>query len=482
MRPFRKREPASAGDTGSRGEPDSRRTTPARSSDNQCVPISPARAAAFDILLRVETQDAYASELLHSARLDGLSSPDRGLTTEIVMGVLRWRSKLDEAIAAASSRPLVKLDVEVLTALRMAAYQMHFLTRVPPSAAINESVELVKRARKVSAAPFANAVLRKLANPQPEAAEGVDAAPESLAGEYAHPPWLVARWAKQFGAEATFKICRQDQSEPSPSLRLEDPSAETELNAKGVDLSPGKLLTSARSFANCDIADLTRTAAFREGRIAIQDEGSQLVALLVGNGARILDCCAAPGGKTAVLAARNPDAEIVAAEIHPHRAALLRQRVTAPNVKVIQDDVTRLPVEGEFDRLLVDVPCSGTGTLAHNPEIKWRLKPEDLDELHKKQVAILRAALRHLAPGGRAVYSTCSLEPEEDEAVVEEVLANLPGYRLLDIRDELERLRTSGELNWEDLDSLVSAKYLRTIPGVHPCDGFFAAHIERLIP
>ncbi len=211
----------------------------------------------------------------------------------------------------------------------------------------------------------------------------------------------------------------------------------------------------------------------------IQDEGSQLVALLVGTGTRLLDCCAAPGGKTALLAARNPDAEIIAAEIHPHRADLLRKRVRAANVKVIEADATQLPVEGQFDRVLVDVPCSGTGTLARNPEIKWRLKPEDLDDLHKKQVAILRAALQHLAPAGRLVYSTCSLEQEEDEAVVEEVLTDLPGFRLLDVRDELERLRASGELDWEDLDSLISGKYLRTIPGIHPCDGFFAAILRR---
>ncbi len=444
------------------------------------MPISPARIAAFDILLRVETQDAYASELLHSARLDKLSSVDRGLTTEIVMGVLRWRSRLDETIAAASSRPLAKLDVEVLTALRVAAYQMQFLTRIPNSAAINDSVDLVKRARKASASPFANAVLRKLTDiPKLSIAPEFDASCEHLAREYAHPPWLVERWEKQFGIEATFKICQQDQFEPAPTLRLEDPAAEAELSAEGIELSPGKVLTSARSLLDCDASNLIHTSAFREGRVAIQDEGSQLVASLVGTGARLLDCCAAPGGKTAILAARNPNAEIIAAEIHPHRADLLRKRVRAANVKIIQADALNLPIEGEFDRVLADVPCSGTGTLAHNPEIKWRLKPEDLDDLHQKQTAILRAALAHLSPGGRAVYSTCSLEPEEDEAVVEEVLAEHPDYRLLDIHGQLERLRRSGELAWEDLDSLISGKYLRTIPGIHPCDGFFAAVLER---
>ncbi len=456
------------------------RTRATHSADNRCVPISPARAAAFDILLRVDTQAAYASELLHSTRLEKLSPADRGLTTEIVMGVLRWRSRLDEAIANASSKPLAKLDAEVLTALRMAAYQLGFLSRVPASAAINDSVDLVKRARKTSAAPFANAVLRKLAlKPPIHPSTECGAVVQTLAHEYAHPLWLVSRWEKQFGIEKTFHICRQDQFERAVSLRFEDPTAEADLAAEGIDLSPGRILTSARTLLDCPVGDLVRTAAFRARRVAIQDEGSQLVALLVGNGPRILDCCAAPGGKTALLAARNPHSEIIAAEIHPHRVELLRKRVRAANVKVIRADALYLPVEDAFDRVLADVPCSGTGTLAHNPEIKWRLKAEDLDDLHKKQVTILRAALGHLSPGGRAVYSTCSLEPEEDEAVVEEVLAELPGYRLLDIREELERLRASGQLDWEDLDSLVSGPFLRTIPGVHPCDGFFAAIIEH---
>ena len=172
-------------------------------------------------------------------------------------------------------------------------------------------------------------------------------------------------------------------------------------------------------------------------------------------------------------------AEIVAVELHPHRAELLRRRVRGANVQVITADALHLPLQGGFDRILADVPCSGTGTLARNPEIKWRLKPGDLTELHAKQVAILRAALQQLAPGGRAVYSTCSLEPEENQAVVEEVLRDDAKFILLDCRAELERLQSAGELATSDFDSLLSEKYLRTIPGVHPCDGFFAALVER---
>ncbi len=200
---------------------------------------------------------------------------------------------------------------------------------------------------------------------------------------------------------------------------------------------------------------------------------------LVGTGSRLLDCCAAPGGKTAALAVRNPTAQIIAAELHPHRADLLRKRVRAPNVQVITADALALPLRGGFDRVLADVPCSGTGTLARNPEIKWRLTPEDLVDLHARQAGILRAALQQLAPGGRAVYSTCSLEREENQDVVEEVLRDTPSYQVRDCREELQRLRETGELVWDNLDSLLSGKFLRTLPGVQPCDGFFAAVIER---
>jgi len=440
---------------------------------------SPARAAVFDILLRVELQDAYASELMHSGRLDSLSQADRGLTTEIVMGVLRWRSRLDSVIAANSSRPLNRLDTEVLLALRIAAYQILFLTRIPARAAINESVELVKRARKTSAAAFVNAVLRKLSDrgfaveQQPT---GSEQSPGQLADEFAHPQWLVARWIHNFGSRTAEALCAHGQRVPATAIRVEDEAVPRELEADGIQLAPGALLTSARLVTG---GEITQTRALREGRAFIQDEASQLVALLVGRGSRILDSCAAPGSKTAAIAARNPDAVIVAAELHPHRADLLRQRVRAANVHVVTTDATNLEMSSDFDRVLADVPCSGTGTLARNPEIKWRLKAADLPDLHVRQVAILQSALGQLAPGGRAVYSTCSLEPEENQSVVDEVLAASLDYRLLDCRLELERLQAGGELALDDVGSLLNGAYLRTFPGIHPSDGFFAAIIER---
>ncbi len=377
------------------------------------MPISPARVAAFEILLRVERENAYASELLHSARYSKLSPVDHGLTMELVMGVLRWRSLLDSEIARFSSQRLNKLDLEVLTALRMAAFQIAFLDRVPARAAVHESVELVKHARKRSAVSFANALLRKVSQHVEWARDVRKALIDELSKEpvrllaerYAHPVWLV-------------------QSIPAISIVLPKPEVRASLEKSGIVLLKGELLNSA---ARVQCGDLFRTREFRAGRIAIQDEASQLVALLVGRGSNILDCCAAPGGKTRLLAERNPEARITAVEMHSHRARLLRKLVPAKNVEVIQADVREL-TEGEYDRVLVDVPCSGTGTLARNPEIKWRLNPEDLVDLHGRQLQILRSALRRLKPGGRLVYSTCSLEHEENEEVVEEALAEHPRY------------------------------------------------------
>lgn len=441
------------------------------------MPISPARTAAFDILLRVERENAYASELLHSSRLAVVSRSDHALATEIVIGVLRWRARLDGAIASAAARSLDKLDAEVLTALRMGAYQLCYLDRIPAHAAINDSVELVKRAKKRSAAAFVNAVLRKIAAGKFEMPGPSEWTAATLARGLAHPQWLVERWVAEYGIERAQAICRYDQSIPYTAIRLDDPELEAELKDEGIELAPGALVTGARIVV---AGDITHTRAVREGRIFIQDEASQLVALLVGTGSRLLDCCAAPGGKTAALAVRNPTAQIIAAELHAHRAELLRKRVSAPNVQVVQADAITFQSDSNFDRVLADVPCSGTGTLARNPEIKWRLKPEDLADLHQRQVAILRAALRQLTPGGRAVYSTCSLEREECEAVIEEVLRDASGYELIDCREELEGLRTAGELAWSDIDSLVSGEFLRTIPGVHSCDGFFAAVLKAV--
>lgn len=436
--------------------------------------VSSARSAAFKILLRVEREQSFAVELLHSALLDDLSPADRNLTTEIVMGVLRWRSALDDLIARFSFTPFRKLDLEVLTALRIGAYQLAFLSRIPAHAAVNETVELVKQGRKASAAGLANAVMRKLLAAQRSGKRITSQG--TLAEVFAHPEWLVQRWIEQFGFAIAQKICEYDQQVPATALRLAGTEDEDELIKENIGLAPGALMKNARIVTS---GDVTATRLFGTGAIAIQDEGSQLVAALVGAGQRVLDCCAAPGSKTAAMATRLPEAEIFAAELHPHRARLLRRMAAQGNVHVVNADALRLPFGSDFDRVLVDVPCSGTGTLARNPEIKWRLQPADLNDFHNRQIAMISAALKHVAPGGRLVYSTCSLEEEENEQVVEAALAQQTALRLVPLKEELLRLKLSGELVWNNLDQLTAGNFLRTIPGVHPCDGFFAAVLQR---
>jgi len=375
------------------------------------------------------------------------------------MGTLRWQQLLDAAIAESSSQSLSRIDAEVLIALRVAVYQLRFLARIPTRAAINESVELVKRARKRSAASFVNAVLRKIAAGSSK--DGAWAPPEitgdsaeELAIGSSHPLWLVERWARFYGLDAARSICTYNQCAPVTALRLRRPEANAHLLAEGIELESGALLASARRVQHGAISS---SASIRSGLCVIQDEASQLVAALVGHGEQILDCCAAPGGKTLALADRNPRSIIIAAELHSHRARLLRRLMRAvhpqtagANVNVLAADARHLPLSLDFDRVLVDVPCSGTGTLARNPEIKWRLQPADLLDLQGRQIAILGNALRQLAPDGLLVYSTCSLEREENEDVV--------------AASGAEVVRT-----------------IERIPGRDPGDGFFAAVLRSAV-
>ncbi len=455
--------------------------------------VSPARAAACEILLRVERQSSYASELLHSAAYQSLSTRDHALATELVLGILRWQLRLDEEIATALSQPISKLDLEVLVALRLGLYQLRCLDRVPTRVALYESVELVKRARKRSAASFVNAILRKLSAKSGKYEIAInhrdELSPEIIARHLAHPPWLVERWAKEYGPANAQKICEYNQSIPPTAIRLRTPSAEDELKQEGIKVRAAELLSSARVV---ETGDVTKTRAFREGRVVVQDQASQLIAALVAIAQpahprprlRVLDCCAAPGGKTRAVADRNPRSVITAVEVHPHRARLLKKLLhragVQGNIQVVIGQAERLPFSVQFDRVIADVPCSGTGTLARNPEIKWRLRPDDLDALRASQSAILEATMAHVASGGRLIYSTCSLEREENEGVVESVLANHPSFRLCDCGEELAHLKASGELAWPDPSLLTRGPYLRTIPGIHPCDGFFAAILEKV--
>jgi 16S rRNA (cytosine967-C5)-methyltransferase len=451
------------------------------------MPISPARRIAFEILLRVEREDAYASDLLHSQLDQTIAARDAALATELVMGALRWQRELDFYIEHYTRKNAAALDSEVRIALRLGVYQLRHLARVPAHAAVSQSVELVKATPKKSAAALANAVLRRATREKGKPVEAFlpseISGAERLAIAASHPTWLVERWLKHFGEQAASALLASNNEAPSAACAFRDPenrdAALLSLDESRVQYAPGLLARDAILVVR---GNLAATAAFQNRWLAIQDEASQLIPLLleVRRGDSVLDMCAAPGGKTLALArAAGPVAFIVAADRHEHRLRTLRERLNAAtqaHVDIVALDGTLpLPFSKKFARILLDAPCSGTGTLARNPEIRWRLKPSDLAELHDRQVALLRSALQNLAPGGRLIYSTCSLEPEENEDVLAEALALHPEFRT--VRAALPPGALVQAITPDQLIGRDGA--FRTFPPRHHTDGFFAATIEH---
>jgi 16S rRNA (cytosine967-C5)-methyltransferase len=419
--------------------------------------ISPARAAASEILTRIGAGKGHSDELLHSSFTSTLSPEDRNLTTALVMGVLRWQIALDAQIASLLSRPGQKLAEPVAISLRLGAFQLLHMDRIPAHAALNESVELCRAAGQPHAAGMVNAILRKFTQAA-KASPKLYELPAAFAERLAHPRWLVERWAAAYGRDAALAICEYDQQEPPPSSLFRDSSTE--------------------------IHSLPEI-----------DDGSRLVAEIAAaalssqtNTPRVWDACAAPGGKTLVLAARLPEADILATDISARRLAAMKRRIQhysyANHVRYELADASSKNVaeSNRFDLILCDVPCSGTGTLARNPEIRLKLHANELQRQAGRQQAILHNALQQLAPGGHLVYSTCSLEPEENEAVLKEILSSTP-VQQRPVQPIIQHLANSGLLPQDDSERLIRTAIrndaLRTLPGVHPCDGFYVSILQR---
>ncbi|HKV35148.1 MAG TPA: 16S rRNA (cytosine(967)-C(5))-methyltransferase RsmB [Pyrinomonadaceae bacterium] len=399
--------------------------------------ISPARRAAFEILREVEA-GAFSSILL-AAEEPKLKPVDRALTHELVLGVLRWQFWLDKLIEHFTKRRVESLDLPVRLALRLGLYQLRFLTRVPASAAVNESVNLVRSAKVSSAAAFVNAVLRRAIreaeyDPAAEAANPI----EKLAIETSHPAWLIERWTNAFGVEEAEAFARANNLVPPTAFRLLDRD-ETRildsLNEAGAIVESSKVAEKAWRVSGA--THLVRELA-AEGKIYLQDEASQLVAQTVNlqPGETALDLCAAPGGKTALMAQRAENrALIVASDRSEKRLDIVIKSSASQNLTSIKslllDAAQQLPFENSvFDRILIDAPCSGTGTLRRNPEIRWRISEPDIRELATQQKLFLKHAARVLKAGGQLVYSTCSVEPDENEAVIATFLESHKDFQL----------------------------------------------------
>jgi 16S rRNA (cytosine967-C5)-methyltransferase len=437
--------------------------------------VSPARLAAFDILLRVE-EGAYASVLLVSKEAE-LKAPDRALCHELVMGVLRRQLWLDRLIEHYANRKVSELDAAVRVVLRLGLYQLRFLSRVPASAAVNESVNLVHLARLRSAGALVNAVLRRATRePEVDPTSTIHDPIERVAVTTSHPLWLIERWTKAFGAEET-EAFAQANNEPAPvAFRIVNNRAQEAelcegLRRSGAELVPSRVVGGAWriSGAGSSLAELVAA-----GQVYVQDEASQLVAEALGArpGERVLDICAAPGSKTTQIADRCLDsAIIVAGDLHQHRLRAVISSAKLQGLRSIHcltlDGLTTLPLaDSSFDRVLVDAPCSGTGTLRRNPEIRWRISPDDIQELSRRQRRLLFNAARVVKPGGRLIYSTCSVEPDENEQVVQAFLENQETFRL-------------GQLGL-DSSLLTLSDAARTWPHRQGTDGFFICALERI--
>jgi 16S rRNA (cytosine967-C5)-methyltransferase len=445
--------------------------------------IAPAREVAFALLLRVAAGDAHSDELLRLRQVNALTAQDRNLATTLVMGTLRWQMALDAVVRPLLARPDQEVALPVLTALRLGAFQLLHLDRVPAHAVLNDSVELVKQTEEYGAAGMVNAVLRKIAS-MPKGT-GRDAASAGQQAVAAHPAWMVERWRRFYGDAAAEAICNYDQHASVTALRVEDPFAAQELEIEGVECAAGELLADAVRVLK---GDVTRTVPYGQGRARVQDEGSQLVAELAAaampDAVEVLDACAAPGGKAAVLAERLAKAKITAMEVRPRRLEAMRRNLKAhaKQVECVEGDATALKDGADYDLILCDAPCSGTGTMGRNPEIRWRVDEAELWRQQARQVEILKGAARAVRRGGRVVYSTCSLEPEENEDVVRAVVAET-GLRVVPVVEVVDRMSAAGLFaagGEEIVRGAVTDDFLRTLPGVQPCDGFFVAVLERV--
>ena len=458
---------------------------PGSSSRKTAGPTAP-RMIAIRVVERVQRAGAYADLALHHALVQSrIPAADRALATELVYGTLRWRGRLDYLIAKALDRELSTLEPLVTSALRVGTYQLFFSDRIPANAAVDEAVRCVRAMGLERATGLVNAVLRRLAREgdQIELPKIEDDPLEYLIHTESLPKWLAKRWLSQFGAEEASKLAASMNQPPPVTIRVNRTKTTREAllpellerfpEAELCRYAPDGIILGRKGDAGHD-------PAFLAGKFSVQDEASQLVVQLLDPqpGERILDTCAAPGTKTAAIAERlSGEGHVLALDRHPRRLHLVgrgMRRLEVGGVATLERDATKAlgdlaQPEGPFDRILVDAPCSGLGSLRRNPDARWRVRPDDLAALSKIQRAILESAAAVLRPGGSLVYSTCTITPEENELVIQGFMATRPGWKIAQ-RGEAPA----------DLQALIDDDgFLRLLPHRHDMDGFFAVRLIR---
>jgi len=437
------------------------------------------RQLAAAILLQVESRQAYADVLLDQAlKNNDLNQQDSALLTELVYGALRWRGAIDARLAPQLRRPLSAADGFIRNLLRVTVYQLFFLDKIPDYAAVNEAVESAKRRYGARSAGFVNGVLRNLLRQKTPN----DAAPGAVAA-LSHPEWLIERWIAEFGAaEASALMHANNQRAPLAIRanrlkisrdRLLQRLADSAVSANPSRWSPDGIVVDSGGA-------VTQLPGYGEGLFQVQAESAQLVAHLLAPkpGERILDACAAPGGKTCHIAELIHDSgTVIALDISRQGVERIRanaERLGLRSVRAMTADLTE-PLGDEyalsFDRILVDAPCSGLGTLRGHPEIKWRRRQSDIARLSRLQKKILQSIAGYLKPGGVLVYSTCTLAREENDRVIEEFCA---GHKEFELHPAASYLPPQAR-------SMARGAYFEALPQRHNTDGFFAARLRKVL-
>ncbi len=450
--------------------------------------ISPARRAAYEAMREVSTRRKDLPDALAAMRGRVRDERDRALAATVVIGTIRWRNRLDWLIARAASRDLGRLDAEVLDVMRLGAFQLLFLSRVPASAVVDDHVSLTRRTGKSSAAGLVNAVLRRISRSRPRldlppVPDHPDASREAwldgLSITGSHPRWLVERWVDRLGPATAAAWVAFDNEEPALTLRANTRRVSRDelaagLARVGVETTP---LRYAPDGLQVQSGNPLLTPLASDGLFVVQDEASQLVPLLAAHGrSRMLDACASPGGKTLVLGGLlAAGGQLVAADRRPRRVDLLRQRLDqagASSVPVVLMDLAAgVPFGPIFDLVLVDAPCTGLGTLRRDVDIRWRRAREDVADAARTQGRLIDQAAGAVAPGGRLIYATCSSEPEENDDVVAGFLARHPAFA-----PAARAALVEGGVPEMLLDS---RGFLATRPDRHGLEIFFAAALDR---